>query len=67
MIDNSINNTVQTKTVKVYDPETCNGIWPGTTEMTDAGLVAQNQAYQRGAGQRETIMAIWNAMVKAHP
>lgn len=62
MPENGIN-----KSVVVYDPDRCNGVWPGTTEMVDAALVAQNQAYQRGAGARETIMAIWNAMVKAHP
>lgn len=52
------------KLVPVYDPIKCDGVWPGTTEMVDAGVMAYNTSE---SGTCEMLMQIYNAMVKTAP
>lgn len=66
MTDSQINNP-ETKVVTVWDKDRCNGVWPGTTEMVDAAIMAERVAHEMRMGHRETIMYMWNSMVKAHP
>mgnify|MGYP001598242309 CR=1 FL=1 len=56
---------IVTKAVPVYGPHS-NGVWPGTPEMIDAGVRAFDKNSEK-RGIRETLMAVYNAMVAAAP